>query len=106
MNWLTQWQLVNEHIHDLKAHAQGEHLIGQSKKPQKVSAYIFVSCIQPQLLLSRLRRLPGVVKAHALINSSEAVLVVEEPNMEALNGLLDCLERLPGVKLVQPKIAV
>ena len=105
MNWLNEWQLVQEHISDMRTLARN-HRRAKEAKPQKVSAYIFVSCIQPHHLLSKLRRLPGVVKAHMLLNSSEAVLVVEEPNMEALNGLLECLERLPGVKLVQPKIAV
>ena len=105
MNWLNEWQMVQDHIGNMQTQAHN-HRRAKETKPQKVSAYILVSCVQPHHLLSKLRRLPGVIKANALINSSEAILVVEEPNMEALNGLLECLERLPGVKLVQPKIAV
>lgn len=106
MNWFNQLQLVNEHLNTMQITARNHRRIKEAAGSQKVSAYILVSCIQPHHLLFKLRRLPGVIKANALINSSEAILVVEEPNMEALNGLLECLERLPGVKLVQPKIAV
>ncbi len=78
--------------------AQQENLI-------KVSAYVFVSCCQPQRIAMALRRLPGVVKADALLGASEAVLVVEQKSFESLQSLLSTVQSTPGVKRVSVKLA-
>ncbi|MBO1437493.1 Lrp/AsnC ligand binding domain-containing protein [Meiothermus sp. CFH 77666] len=70
-----------------------------------VSAYVFVSCTQPKRIAHALSRLPGVVKADALLGASEAVLVVERHNFEALQTLLTEVQSTPGVKKVSVKLA-
>ncbi len=70
-----------------------------------VSAYVFVSCAQPKRIVHALSRLPGVVKADALLGASEAVLVVERHNFEALQTLLTEVQSTPGVKKVSVKLA-
>lgn len=71
-----------------------------------VSAYVFVSCTQPKRIVSALSRLPGVVKADALLGSSEAVLVVERHSFEALQSLLTAVQSTPGVKRISVRLAV
>lgn len=72
---------------------------------RRVSAYVFVSCAQPKRLVHALSRLPGVVKADALLGASEAVLVVEQHNFEALQSLLTEVQSTPGVKKISVKLA-
>lgn len=74
-------------------------------KARQVSAYVFVSCAQPKRIVHALSRLPGVVKADALLGASEAVLVVERHNFEALQTLLTEVQATPGVKKVSVKLA-
>jgi len=71
----------------------------------RVSAYVFVSCAQPKRIVQALRRLPGVVKADALLGASEAVLVVERNNFEALQTLLSEVQSTPGVRKISVKLA-
>ncbi len=70
-----------------------------------LSAYVFVSCAQPKRIVHALSRLPGVVKADALLGASEAVLVVERHNFEALQSLLSEVQSTPGVRKVSVKLA-
>lgn len=76
-----------------------------SHSVRRVSAYVFVSCTQPKRIVSALSRLPGVVKADALLGASEAVLVVERHNFEALQTLLTEVQSTPGVRKVSVKLA-
>lgn len=75
------------------------------EKIHRVSAYVFVTCVQPKRIVRALSRLPGVVKADALLGSSEAVLVVERHNFEALQTLLTEVQSTPGVRKVSVKLA-
>lgn len=81
------------------------HQARQPEKALKVSAYVFVSACQPRRIAFALRCLPGVVKADALQGSSEAVLVVEGKNLEALQSLLSTVQSTPGVQRVSVKFA-
>lgn len=72
---------------------------------RRVSAYVFVSCTQPKRIVHALSRLPGVVKADALLGASEAVLVVERHNFEALQTLLTEVQSTPGVRKISVKLA-
>lgn len=72
---------------------------------RRVSAYVFVSCTQPKRIVHALSRLPGVVKADALLGASEAVLVVEQHNFEALQTLLTEVQSTPGVRKISVKLA-
>ncbi len=72
---------------------------------RRVSAYVFVSCTQPKRIVRALSRLPGVVKADALLGASEAVLVVEQHNFEALQTLLTEVQATPGVRKISVKLA-
>jgi hypothetical protein len=76
-----------------------------STEVRRVSAYVFVSCAQPKRIVHALSRLPGVLKADALLGASEAVLVVERHNFEALQTLLTEVQSTPGVKKVSVKLA-
>ncbi|ADD29054.1 Lrp/AsnC ligand binding domain-containing protein [Meiothermus ruber] len=72
---------------------------------RRVSAYVFVSCAQPKRIVQALGRLPGVIKADALLGASEAVLVVERHNFEALQSLLTEVQSTPGVRKISVKLA-
>lgn len=86
---------------------------------RRVSAYVFVSCAQPKRIASALSRMPGVVKADALLGVSETqgvaighnhlvanlVLVVEQRNFESLQSFLTEVQSTPGVKRVSVKLA-
>jgi len=77
----------------------------QPEKAHKISAYVFVSACHPKRIAFALRCLPGVVKADAIQGSSEAVLVVEGRNLEALQSLLSTVQSTPGVNQVSVKFA-
>ena len=62
---------------------------------RRVSAYVFVSCTQPKRIVHALSRLPGVVKADALLGASEAVLVVEPGSAQSEQGQ-QCAKAHPG----------
>jgi len=97
--------------------SQAKHNVVENFR--RVSAYVFVSCAQPKRIASALSRLPGVVKADALLGAREAqgvvvghshlvanlVLVVEQRNFESLQNFLTAVQSTPGVKKVSVKLA-
>lgn len=94
-----QERLLQEaHMMQLASQAQASVL-------RRVSAYVFVSCAQPKRIASALSRMPGVVKADALLGASEAVLVVEQRNFESLQSFLTEVQSTPGVRRVSVKLA-
>lgn len=101
---------VGPAIHKTVQEARMMQLAQQTQAPamehdRRVSAYVFVSCAQPKRLARALRRLPGVIKADALLGASEAVLVVERHNFEALQSLLAEVQSTPGVRKISVKLA-
>ena len=100
-------QLAHQ-VQDSVAHSVGRNgaVIGHSRhEASLVSAYVFVACSQPKRLALALRRLPGVIKADALLGGSEALLVVEQRNFESLQTFLSEVQATPGVRKVSVKLA-
>ncbi|HEU4742434.1 MAG TPA: hypothetical protein VFS50_12650 [Meiothermus sp.] len=71
---------------------------------KRLSAYVFVSCHQPKRVVQALKRLPGVTRADLLLGS-EAVLLIEEKNFEALQLRLVEVQATPGVRKVSVRLA-
>lgn len=80
--------------------------VSVAEKVCRLSAYVFVTCAQPKRIVRALSRLPEVVKADAVLGASEAVLVVEQHNFEALQTLLTEVQSTPGVRKISVKLAV
>lgn len=72
---------------------------------KRLSAYVFVSCHQPQRVAQALKQLPGVTRADLLLGASEAVLLIEEKNFEALQLRLVEVQATPGVRKVSVRLA-
>ena len=51
------------------------------------------------------RKLPGVVAAHALFGSLDAIVMVEAPDMSGLEEIVGQVHRVPGLKSGDTRIA-
>jgi hypothetical protein len=98
--WQAEWEskFRREKLLEEAKMMQLAHQVKESvvENIRRVSAYVFVSCAQPKRLAHSLRRMPGVIKADALLGGSEALLVVEQHNFESLQSFLTEVQSTPG----------
>jgi DNA-binding Lrp family transcriptional regulator len=73
----------------------------------KVWAYVFVDTENPgpKRVVRAVRRVPGVVRADALLGTPDIIAIVEGNDLAEMDGVIDQIAELPGVLDTESKVA-
>jgi len=73
----------------------------------KVWAYVFVDTENPgpKRVVRAIRRVPGVVRADALLGTPDIIAIVEGNDLAEMDGVIDQIAELPGVLDTESKVA-
>jgi DNA-binding Lrp family transcriptional regulator len=73
----------------------------------KVWAYVFVGTVNPgpKRVVRGLRKLPGVVRADALLGTPDVIAIVEGDDLAEMDAVIDQIAELPGVLDTESKVA-
>jgi DNA-binding Lrp family transcriptional regulator len=73
----------------------------------KIWAYVFVDTENPgpKRVVRAIRRLPGVVRADALLGTPDIIAIVEGGDLAAMDSVIDQIAELPGVLDTDSKVA-
>ena len=70
-----------------------------------VSAYVFVTSKEPRKVVQEIRRIPGVVKADALLGTPDAIAILEGSDIRSMDAVIDRIVEIPGVVGTDSKVA-
>jgi DNA-binding Lrp family transcriptional regulator len=73
----------------------------------KIWAYVFVDTENPgpKRVVRAIRRLPGVVRADALLGRPDIIAIVEGDDLAEMDSVIDQIAELPGVVDTESKVA-
>ena len=71
----------------------------------KVWAYVFITTKQPRKAVQAIRRIPGVVKADALLGTPDAIAIVEGDDIASMDAVIDRIVEVPEVVATDSKVA-
>ena len=71
----------------------------------KVWAYVFITTKQPRKAVQAIRKLPGVVKADALLGTPDAIAIVEGDDIASMDAVIDRIVEVPEVMGTDSKVA-
>ena len=71
----------------------------------KVWAYVFITSKQPRKAVQAVRKIPGVIKADALLGTPDAVAIVEGDDLAAMDAVIDRVVEVPDVLGTDSKVA-
>ena len=73
----------------------------------KVWAYVFVDTENPgpKHIVRAVRKLPGVVRADALLGTPDVIAIVEGDDLAEMDAAIDRIAELPGVLDTESKVA-
>ena len=71
----------------------------------KVWAYVFISTKQPRKVVQAIRKIPGVVKADALLGTPDAIAIVEGDDIASMDAVIDRIVEVPDVMATNSKVA-
>jgi DNA-binding Lrp family transcriptional regulator len=73
----------------------------------KVWAYVFVDAANPgpKHVTRAIRRLPGVVRADALLGTPDVIAIVEGDDIAEMDRVIDTIAEIPGVIDTESKVA-
>jgi Lrp/AsnC ligand binding domain len=73
----------------------------------KVWAYVFVDTENPgpKRVAREIRRLPGVVRADALLGTPDVIAIVEADDIGEMDAVIDRIAELSGVLDTESKVA-
>ena len=71
----------------------------------KVWAYVFISTRQPRKVVQAIRKIPGVVKADALLGTPDAIAIVEGDDIASMDAVIDRIVEVPEVAGTDSKVA-
>jgi len=71
----------------------------------KVWAYVFITTRQPRKVVQAIRRIPGVVKADALLGTPDAIAIVEGDDIASMDAVIDRIVEVPEVMVTDSKVA-
>ncbi len=71
----------------------------------KVWAYVFITSKQPRKAVQAVRKIPGVVKADALLGTPDAIAIVEGDDLAAMDAVIDRIVEVPDVLGTDSKVA-
>ena len=67
--------------------------------------YVFITTRQPRKVVQTIRKIPGVLKADALLGAPDAVAIVEGSDLRAMDEVIDRIVKVPGVLATDSKDA-
>jgi hypothetical protein len=70
-----------------------------------VWAYVFVTSQKPKIVVQAIRKIPGVVKADALLGTPDAIAIVEGSDIRTMDAVIDKIVEVPGVMGTDSKVA-
>ena len=70
-------------------------------------AYVFVDTENPgpKRVVQAIRRLPGVIRADALLGTPDVIAIVEGDDIAEMDAVIDRIAELPGVLDTESKVA-
>lgn len=68
-------------------------------------AYVFITSNQPRKVVQAVRKIPGVVKADALLGTPDAIAIVEGNDLRSMDEVIDRIVEVPGVLGTDSKVA-
>jgi len=71
----------------------------------KVWAYVFITTKQPRKVVQAIRKIPGVVKADALLGTPDAIAIVEGDDIVSMDAVIDKIVEVPEVGGTESKVA-
>lgn len=71
----------------------------------KVWAYVFITSKQPRKAVQAVRKIPGVVRADALLGTPDAIAIVEGDDLATMNAVIDRIVEVPDVLGTDSKVA-
>jgi DNA-binding Lrp family transcriptional regulator len=70
-----------------------------------VWAYVFITTKEPRKAVQAIRKIPGVVKADALLGTPDAIAIVEGSDIRSMDAVIDRIVEVPGVLGTDSKVA-
>ena len=70
-----------------------------------VWAYVFINSKEPRKVVQAIRKIPGVVKADALLGTPDAIAIVEGNDIQSMDAVIDRIVEVPGVIGTESKVA-
>ena len=70
-----------------------------------VWAYVFITSKEPRKVVQDIRKIPGVLKADALLGTPDAIAIVEGSDIRAMDAVIDEIVGVPGVIGTDSKVA-
>jgi len=67
--------------------------------------YVFITTRQPRRVVQVIRKIPGVLKADALLGTPDAVAIVEGSDLRTMDEVIDRIVEVPGVLGTDSKVA-
>jgi DNA-binding Lrp family transcriptional regulator len=68
-------------------------------------AYVFITSNQPRKVVQAVRKIPGVVRADALLGTPDAIAIVEGRDLGSMDTVIDRIVEVPGVMGTDSKVA-
>jgi phosphohistidine swiveling domain-containing protein len=78
---------------------------GVEENVLKVWAYVFITTRQPRKVVQAIRKIPGVVKADALLGTPDAIAIVEGDDIACMDAVIDRIVQVPEVIGTDSKVA-
>ncbi|MFA4931722.1 MAG: Lrp/AsnC ligand binding domain-containing protein [Caldisericia bacterium] len=71
----------------------------------RIWAYVFVYSRQPKKVLSKIRKIAGVVHADALFGSPDIIAIVEGTDIKDMDTVIDRIAEIPLITNTDSKVA-
>ena len=68
-------------------------------------AYVFIASNQPRKVVQAVRKIPGVVRADALLGTPDAIAIVQGSDLGSMDSVIDKIVEVPGVTATDSKVA-
>ena len=68
-------------------------------------ANVIIASNQPRKVVQAVRKIPGVVKADALLGTPDAIAIVEGTDLRSMDAVIDRIVEVPGVTGTDSKVA-
>lgn len=70
-----------------------------------VWAYVFITTNAPKKVVQAIRKIPGVVRADALLGMPDAIAIVEGTDIRSMDAVIDRIVEVPGIVGTDSKVA-
>jgi DNA-binding Lrp family transcriptional regulator len=70
-----------------------------------VWTYVFITTREPKKVVQAIRKIPGVVKADALLGTPDAIAIVEGSDIKSMDAVIDRIVEIPGIMTTDSKVA-